>query len=410
MRGHRDWISGLAFGPRGEWVATSSHDGTVRVWDAATGQERTVLRGHTDAVACVAVRPDGDRIASGGSDRTIKVWDPARPQPALVLRGHRGPVARLAFLPDGRHLVTASTPLGDDDRVHAEIWLWDARTGARLRSFPCPPGLVFDIAISPTGRWLAAGVAHRIKLWEVETGREDRTITVIPDSTLSEYSLRNSVRGLCFYPGEVRLASASQRPQPAARGSTRANWRQVVSEWDLGTGREVRALVGSFPISRNLAISPSGDLLGYSSDSYNVSLVPADSAAQPREFRAHDRVVSCLAFSPDGARLATGSWDQTAKVWEVVSLRTGEPAEPSVVLRGHVGIVSGVAFSPDGRRLATASEDQSVRLWDVRTGQEIMSLGGQAGGANQVAFSPDGNWLAAAGSDGTARVWEAPAP
>ena len=218
-RGHRDWISGLAFGPRGDWVATSSHDGTVRVWDAATGQERAVLRGHTDAVACVSVRPDGERIASGGSDRTIKVWDPARPQPALVLRGHRGPVARLAFLPDGRRLVTASTPLGDDDRVHAEIWLWDARTGSRLRSFACPPGLVFDIAISPTGRWLAAGIDHRIKLWEVETGREVRTITVIPDGALGEYSLRNSVRGLGFSPDEARLVSASQRPQPDVPGS-----------------------------------------------------------------------------------------------------------------------------------------------------------------------------------------------
>ena len=320
--GHRDWISGLAFGPRGEWVATSSHDGTVRVWDAATGQERAVLRGHTDAVACVAVRPDGKRIASGGSDRTIKVWDPASAQPALVLSGHRGPVARLAFLPDGRRLVTASIPLGDDDRVHAEIWLWDARTASRLRTFPCPAGLVFDIAISPTGRWLAAGIDQKIKIWEVETGQEVRTITVIPDGTLSEYSLRNSVRGLCFYPDDVRLASASQRRQPEARGSPRDRWRQVISEWDLATGREVRAIVGSFPISRNLAISPSGDLMAYARDSYNVGLVAADSTEPLLEFRAHDRVVSCLGFSTDGARMATGSWDQTAKIWDLRSLRS----------------------------------------------------------------------------------------
>ena len=409
-RGHRDWISGLAFGPQDDWVATSSHDGTVRVWDTTTGQERSVLRGHTDAVACLSVRPDGGRLASGGSDRTIKIWDVARPQPALVLRGHRGPVARLAFLPDGRRLVTASTPLGDDDRVHAEIWLWDARTGARLRTFDCPPGLVFDIAIGPTGRRLAAGIDHRIKLWEVETGEEVRTIAVIPDGPPGGSSLRNSVRGLAFFPDGSRLASASQRPQAEAPGSRRNRWRQVISEWDLATGRESHAIVGNFPISRNLAISPSGDLMGYALDSYNVGLVPAASAGPPREFRAHDRVVSCLAFSPDGTRLATGSWDQTAKVWDLRPLRAGDRSVPPLVLRGHMGIVSSVAFSPDGRRLATASEDQSVRLWDLRTGQEIMSVGGQTGAANQVAFSADGDRLAVASGDGTARVWEAPAP
>ena len=172
----------------------------------------------------------------------------------------------------------------------------------------------------------------------------------------------------------------------------------------------MRAIVGSFPISRNLAISPSGDLMAYARDSYNVGMVAADSTEPLLEFRAHDRVVSCLGFSTDGARMATGSWDQTAKIWDLRSLRSDARGAVPLVLRGHMGIVSGVAFSPDGRRLATASEDQSVRLWDAWTGQEIMTLIGNAGAANQVAFSPDGNWLAAAGSDGTARVWEAPAP
>jgi WD40 repeat protein/tRNA A-37 threonylcarbamoyl transferase component Bud32 len=405
--GHRDWISGLAFGPAGDWVATSSHDGTVRVWDALSGQERSILRGHTDAVACITVRPDGRRLASGGSDRTIKVWDAAKPQPALVLRGHRGPVARLAFLPDGRRLVTASTPLGVDDRVHAEIWLWDARTGSHLRDYPCPSGLLFAIAVSPSGRWIAAGIDNHIKVWEVETGREASAITVIPDDSLDRYSLRNSVRGLEFSPDETRLASASQRPFTEPPGSTRTRWRQVISVWDLGTGRELRTIVGNFPISRNLALSPTSDLLAFSRDSYRVSLAAAASTEPPRVFDAHDRVVSCLAFSADGKRLVTGSWDQTAKVWDVRSLQSGDASAPVLVLRGHMGVVSSVAFSPDGRRLATASEDQSVRLWDARSGQEIMALIGQAGAAYQVAFSPDGNRLAAASGDGTARVWEA---
>ena len=162
--------------------------------------------------------------------------------------------------------------------------LWDARTGSHLLSFPCSPGLVFDIAISPTGRWLAAGVDHCIKLWAVETGREVRSITVIPDA-LSGSSLRNSVRGLCFSPDESRIASASQRPQADAPGSPRARWRQVISEWDLATGREVRTTVGNFPISRNLVISPSGDRMAYARDSYNVGLLATTADLPPREFR-----------------------------------------------------------------------------------------------------------------------------
>ena len=407
-RGHRDWISGLAFGPSSDWVATSSHDGTVRVWEAATGQELSILRGHTDAVACVAVSPDGERISSGGSDQTIKVWDRSKPQPALVLRGHRGPVARLAFLPDGDRLVTASTPLGRDDRVQPEVWLWDASNGSRIRAFACPPGLLFDLAVSRSGRWVAAGIDGQIKVWEVETGREVRTIAVIPEAALPRYSLQNSVRGLGFSPDETRLISASRRPISSTRDSPQTPWRQVISEWDLATGQELKSIVGTFPISRNLAISPSGDLLAYSGDSYRVNLLPRDSSGPPIQFSAHDRVVDCLTFSDDGARLATGSWDQTAKVWDVRSLRSDPLGTTPLVLRGHMGIVSSVAFSPDGHRLATASEDQSVRLWDSRTGREIMALGGQEGAANQVVFSPRGNRLAAVSGDGAARIWEAP--
>jgi WD40 repeat protein len=217
------------------------------------------------------------------------------------------------------------------------------------------------------------------------------------------------VRGLSFSPDEARLVSASQRPLPASQGSAPIRWRQVVSEWELATGREVRTIVGDFPISRNLAMSPSGDLLAFARSSYEVSLAPARADGPSRAFPAHDRVVSCLAFSADGARLATGSWDQTAKVWDVAALRSGASRAATLVLRGHMGAVSGVAFSPDGLRLATASEDQTVRLWDARSGREIMALSGQSGAAHAVAFSPDGLRVTAASGDGTARIWEAPA-
>ena len=95
-------------------------------------------------------------------------------------------------------------------------------------------------------------------------------------------------------------------------------------------------------------------------------------------------------FSPDGARVATASWDGTAKVWDA---STGKEL---FTLRGHKGCVGGVAFSPDGRYLATASDDNTAKVWDGKTGKELLTLRGHAGYVPSVAFSPDGKRLATA--------------
>ena len=107
-----------------------------------------------------------------------------------------------------------------------------------------------------------------------------------------------------------------------------------------------------------------------------------------------------MAFSPEGQRLASASWDKTVKVWDA---RTGQEG---LTLNGHTDCVWGVAISPDGQRLASASQDGTVKVWDARTGQETFTFKGHTSSVHAVAFSPDGQRLASASLQ-TVKVWDA---
>jgi WD40 repeat protein len=100
-------------------LASASDDGTVKIWDAATGQESLALKGHTDVVYSVSFSADGQRLASASSDKTVKLWDATTGQELLTLEGHTEVVRNVSFSPDGQRLASAS-----HDRT---VKVWDAR-------------------------------------------------------------------------------------------------------------------------------------------------------------------------------------------------------------------------------------------------------------------------------------------
>lgn len=114
----------------------------------------------------------------------------------------------------------------------------------------------------------------------------------------------------------------------------------------------------------------------------------------------HSSSITSVALSTDGKMIASGSWDNTIKLWEVATgreLRT---------LTGHANWVRSVSFSPDGRTLASGSQDNTIKLWEVPAGRELRTLTGHGGWIHSVAFSADGKTLVSGGGDNTIKLWE----
>ena len=116
-------------------------------------------------------------------------------------------------------------------------------------------------------------------------------------------------------------------------------------------------------------------------------------------FQEHTAEVDSVAFSPDGSRIVSGSWDKTIRLWDLQSNAIGQP------FQGHEDRVNSVAFSPDGTRIVSGSHDKTIRLWDLQGNPIGQPFQGHESDVNSVAFSPDGTRIVSGSGDKTIRLW-----
>jgi uncharacterized protein with WD repeat len=285
---HAGDVLGLAFSPDGRLLVTGSNDHTARLWEVASGQERTRLT-HDSAVWAVAFSPDGRLLASGSGNGIVRVWDTASGELVRELSSTERQVRwvfAVAFSPDGRQLASGS---------NGPVQVWDTASGELVRELLSRPRErwgVWGIAFSPDGRLLATGSGDwTTRLWDVASWQKR-----------AEFTHRSALFDVAFSPDGRLMATGSMD------GTARL--------WEVASGLE-RARLTHDSAVMSVAFSPDGRLLVTGSNDHTARLWEVASGQERTRLTRLDWV-SSVAFSPDGRLLAIGSGDMTARLWALL--------------------------------------------------------------------------------------------
>ncbi len=360
-------IFSVAFSPDGTKLASASWDG-VKLWEVETGQSLTTLRGHTRMVTSVAFSPDGLTCASTSVDG-IQVWEAATGQHITTLAGPPNFGDSLAYSPDGTRLVTGSV---DARNAEHTIKLWEVETGQNIAALQGHTDGVTTVAYSRDGTLLASGSKDKtVRLWAVSTGENITTLRGHEKMVLS----------VAFSPDGTKLASGSRDTS--------------IRLWEILTGKALYTLGGVNSPQMRVEVLP------VPRPGQDISELQIDDAADIEAEIIRDWVQS-VAFSPDGAKLASVSYDMTVRLWDVFTQK-----HITTLIDERYSVWSAV-FSPDGTKLAvgTGTGHHTVELWEVSTQKHIATFPGHTGNVYTVAFSTDGTKLASGSFDGTVLLWD----
>lgn len=422
---HGSAIYSMAWSPDGQMLVSGSQDKTIRFWETESGKLCQTIEGQGDTVYSVAWSPNGRTLASGCQDTIIRLWDPESGKLQQMLKGHHKAVTAVTWSPDGRILVS-----GANDGT---IILWDGKTVQQKHILEDQTKQILCIRFSPDGRLLISKSQDgSVRLWRSDTWE--------PVAALEESS-RPLHGGLAFHPHRPLLSTRGEDDQsirlwqldynllfgdeipPETRYDSE---KELISAGELASSPELREpiedlqpdrlppaqkefppgltllypLQGFDKVISEIAWSPDGRILASSGADQMIRLWDAQGGKLLQTLEGHTDWVSSVTWSPDGQTLASGSFDRTIRLWDVQSGKLCQ------TLEGHHNDVSSVTWAPDGRTLASGARDQTICLWNTQSGDLLHTLEGHRGPVYHVAWSPDGTMLASASFDKTIRLWD----
>jgi WD40 repeat protein/serine/threonine protein kinase len=291
-------ITVVAASADGEWIASgegsdtaASPEGTVRIWNAESGELRHSMSGHAGPITDVAFSPDGSQVISAGSEGLLMLWDAATGElVGIPFIGHNAPVRQVLFMADNQTVISA----GDDGR----ILFWDTTTSVpQSPSFPEQPSGILSLALASDEQLLVSGGRDgSILLWDI-------TAEVPEAQSLEGHA--DAITGLTFgHDGKLLISSS--------RDGT-------IMFWDVETLEAVgQPLTGHGDWVLSVALSPDGTMLASGSRDQSILLWDMSSGRlMGTPLSGHLHWVNSVTFNPVDGTLVSGSRDNTILTWEM---------------------------------------------------------------------------------------------
>ena len=370
-------ITSLAIDGAGELIAATERAGSVGLWDATSGGDFRQVAPQAAAARAVAFHPTRLLVAAGGDDGSVAIWGVRQGTAEAVFGDAARPIRSLAFNAAGTLLAAAE--------AGGSVGIWDVASQSRHTTLT---GLQFDaddVVFGPDGTWIAAADgSDRVLVWDVVSGAvihdlQDRTGGVSRGSlavTADGASLACAVRHL------------------------------AVALWSLPEGH-LRHRLGSYGDATRVALRSDAMLLAAAHPHGAIELVRLPNGSPAGVLGYHTGLAHALAFSPDGSHLVSGGAADgpSLRLWDTSS---GAPAASPVPEALPQAPIGAAAYSSDGGLLATGWSDGVIRIWHTGSWSLVTSLSAHTVLVDHLQFGPDGGRLVSSDIDGVVVLWDIP--